>query len=189
VFDWAAESDPDNEVGTGYILMEKMEGKPLDWHQLTGEQKDKVLKQLVDMFLELERHPSDRIGSIMSPKSDNTHFEVQGIAHHSTFDIAEAGGQPLGPFDSSVAAARTVVEYYLDMIARGEIGVDYLEEISLAHRFRLDIIDEIWQEVRGELLPQAPGRQGRPHPCGWVVQHRGHHRLGVVHDVACWAVL
>ena len=143
VFDWAAESDPENEVGTGYILMEKREGKPLDWQQLTEEQEEKVVQQLADALLELEGHPFGRVGFIMSPESDNTRFEVQGIAHHSTFDMTEAGGQPLGPSDSSVGAARAVVEYYLDMIARGEVGTDYLEEISLAHRFRLGTIDEI----------------------------------------------
>jgi hypothetical protein len=110
VFDWAAEADLENEVGMGYILMAKMEGKPLDWQQLTGEQKEKVLQGFVDVFLELERHPFDRIRSILSSKTDNTRFEVQGIAHHSTFDMAEAGEQPLGPFDSSVATVRAVVE-------------------------------------------------------------------------------
>jgi hypothetical protein len=70
----------------------------------------------------------------MSPESDSTRFEVQGIARHSTFDIAEGGGRPLRPFDSAVAAARAVVESYLDMIARGETGAGYLE-ILLAHCF------------------------------------------------------
>lgn len=41
VFAWKADSDPENDIGTGYILMEKMEGNPLDWQQLTAEQKEK----------------------------------------------------------------------------------------------------------------------------------------------------
>jgi hypothetical protein len=90
------------------------------------------------VFLELERHLFDRIGFIMSPKSYRTRFEAQGIAHHSIFDVAEGGGQPLRPFDSSGVAACAVVESSPDMIAKGEAGAGYLEEILLAHCFRLD---------------------------------------------------
>jgi hypothetical protein len=39
VFDWGAESDPRNDVGIGYILIEKLKGKPLNWQQLTAQQK------------------------------------------------------------------------------------------------------------------------------------------------------
>lgn len=119
LFDWAVESDPTNDVGTGYILMEKMKGTSLDWQQLTSEQKEKVLRQLADVFLEIKRHPFGKIGSIMSSKEESARFEVQDIAHHSTFDMTDVGGRALGPFDSSVAVARAVVQYYLDMIARG----------------------------------------------------------------------
>lgn len=36
IFDWACESDASNEVGVGYILMEKLQGSPLNWQQATG---------------------------------------------------------------------------------------------------------------------------------------------------------
>lgn len=39
VFDWACESDPANMVGVGYILMEKLQGAPLDWQGATTAQK------------------------------------------------------------------------------------------------------------------------------------------------------
>ena len=35
VFDWSAESDPENDVGLGYILMEKLHGTPLNWQRAT----------------------------------------------------------------------------------------------------------------------------------------------------------
>jgi hypothetical protein len=97
------------------------------------------------VFLEIEKHPFDRIGSLVPSKSEGTAFEVQGIAH-STLDRAELSGRALGPFEPSTVAARTVIESYLGMIANGEIGTDYLDDILLAHRFRLDIIDGIWKE-------------------------------------------
>ena len=34
------------------------------------------------------------------------------------------------------------------MIARGEVGSQYLDDVFLAHRFRLDVVDKIWQEQR-----------------------------------------
>lgn len=48
---------------------------------------------------------------------------------------------PLGPFDSAAVAARIIVERYLGMIKNGIIGVDYLNDLTLAHRFRLPLID------------------------------------------------
>ncbi|KAL2018802.1 hypothetical protein VTK56DRAFT_360 [Thermocarpiscus australiensis] len=142
VFDWATESDPANDVGPGFILLEKLKGKQQDWQKLTAQQRERIIEQLADIFFEIEKHPSDKFGSIV-PSGDNTAFEVQGIAHHSTFDIGQG---PLGPFDSSAVAARALVESYLGMIVNGEIGTDYLHDVCLAHRFRLDIIHDIWNE-------------------------------------------
>ncbi|KAG5991151.1 hypothetical protein E4U52_003960 [Claviceps spartinae] len=42
VFDWACESDPTNTIGVGYILMEKLNGTPLDWQRATVSQKEKI---------------------------------------------------------------------------------------------------------------------------------------------------
>jgi hypothetical protein len=97
------------------------------------------------VFLKIEKHPFDRIGSLVPSKSEGAAFEVQGIAQ-STLDMAELSGRALGPFEYSTVAARTVIESYLGMIANREIGTDYLDDILLAHRFRLDIIDGICKE-------------------------------------------
>ncbi|KAK3380340.1 hypothetical protein B0T24DRAFT_190915 [Lasiosphaeria ovina] len=167
VFGWAREGDPDNRVGVGYVLMEKLAGKPLDWPALAGQQKEWIMQQLVDIFLELERHPFDRLGSIVSRLpvgngsragtggdghggggggggGDDAAFEIQGIAHHATFDTAAK--QPLGPFTSSPEAARALVEAYLAMILHGEMGADKNSpvDVFLTHRFRLDIIENLW---------------------------------------------
>ncbi|KAK3375078.1 hypothetical protein B0H63DRAFT_496348 [Podospora didyma] len=106
VFDWASESDPHNTVGTGYILTEKMKGAPLNWQQRTidQDQKDKVLRQLADIHLEIERHPLSVIGS---------------ITPHAAA-IASNGSPPAGAI--------------------------YL----LAHRFRHDIINDIWRDEDGD---------------------------------------
>lgn len=64
IFDWACESDPENLLGVGYILMEQLDGKSLDWQAANPEQRDKITRQLVDMFLEIERHPFNAMGSL-----------------------------------------------------------------------------------------------------------------------------
>ncbi|KAI1502336.1 hypothetical protein F5X99DRAFT_379924 [Biscogniauxia marginata] len=148
VFDWACESDPQNPLGeVGYILMEKVEGEPLDWQLATSSQKERVMQQLVDIFLEIEKHPFDAIGSI-TPAKDPTAFEIQGFAHHSTFR-PECGGA-LGPFYSSLEAARVVVESCLAMIASGEIAATYPIDVYLVHRFRLDILNNVGKEILSE---------------------------------------
>ncbi|KAJ4298688.1 hypothetical protein N0V88_003720 [Collariella sp. IMI 366227] len=131
VFGWAAATDPDNDVGVGYILMEKLVGKPVHWPQLSASEKEKVMQQLADVYLEIERHPFDR---------DPTKFG--GIAFPPMF----VEGRPLGPFSSSAEAARAIVKSYTDKVWNGEIGVNNVEDILLAHRFRFDLIDDVWPE-------------------------------------------
>ena len=98
VFDWACESDPDNPmgVGVGYILMEKLDGKPLDWQTASAEKREKVMKQLVDIFIEIDKHPFDAMGSLVSVGDT---YKVEGLAQQSTFRV---GRGPLGYFSSSL---------------------------------------------------------------------------------------
>lgn len=45
VFGWACESDPANPLGVGYSLMEKLDGRALDWSTATGTQKEKIMQR------------------------------------------------------------------------------------------------------------------------------------------------
>jgi len=108
VFDWACESDLDNPIGggVGYILMEKLDGKPLDWQTASAEQREKVMQQLADIFIEIEKHPFNAMGSLVS---DGDAYKVEGLAQQSTF---RAGRGPLGPFharwrDHDLSSSRT----------------------------------------------------------------------------------
>jgi hypothetical protein len=160
VFDWACESDSQSPLGeVSYILMEKVAGEPLDWHGATSSQKEKVMQQLVDIFLEMEKHPFETLGSIM-PANDPTAFEIQGFAHHATFRLGSGG--PSGPFNSSLEAARAVVESYLAMIASGEIAAAYPIDAYLVHRFRLDILNKFGNEImsEGKFILKHPDDKG-----------------------------
>ena len=51
-------------VATAFSLVEKLEGKPLYWYLASPAQKTKVMQQLVEIYLELEKHPFDKTGSL-----------------------------------------------------------------------------------------------------------------------------
>lgn len=158
VFDWACESDAKNPFGVGYILMEKLEGKPLDWQAATSTQKEKVMQQLVDIFLEIEKHPFETTGSLGYPASDMSKFGIQGFARHATFQAG--GGDPLGPFSSSREGSQAMLELYISMITSGEIYAYDLVDAYLAHRFRLDIIDSLWADVPSKFFLKHPDDKG-----------------------------
>ena len=66
MFDYALE-DSDNGVGVGYILMEKLPGKPLSHTESTQSGKRQVTNQLVYAFSELRNYLFDEIGSFDTP--------------------------------------------------------------------------------------------------------------------------
>ncbi|PSR78528.1 hypothetical protein BD289DRAFT_443800 [Coniella lustricola] len=156
IFDRACESDPGNTIGVGYILMEKMPGAPLEWQSATAIQKEKIVRQLAEIMLEIERHPFDQLGSLIATAtsgettSDATvvsQMQLGGLAQHSTFRSRE-GGRPLGPFHSSQDAFRALVEAHLRMIVAGEIGTaENALGVFLAHRFRLDVLDRVSEQT------------------------------------------
>ena len=89
IFDWACESEPGNSLGVGYILVEKLDGSPLDWRRATPLQKEKLMRQLAGIFLEIEKHPFEAMGSLILSSKETIHFDVRGLADHSTFRVGK----------------------------------------------------------------------------------------------------
>ncbi|KAL0935574.1 uncharacterized protein CTRU02_210165 [Colletotrichum truncatum] len=145
VFDWACESDPASQIGAGYILMGRLDGLPLDWRAVTSAQKEKIMQQLADVFLEIEKHPFRLMGSLTPSNDDASGFDLRGLAQPATYRLGAEG--PLGPFSSSLAGSRAIVERYLKMIASGEIASCHHLDVYLAHRLRLDLVDSLWEDA------------------------------------------
>ncbi|KAJ6781368.1 hypothetical protein PWT90_10439 [Aphanocladium album] len=82
VYGYAREHS-DNLVGIGYILMEKLPGKPLDWPAATPDQGRKVMDQLADLQIEVSKHPLPALGSLNTPGS----AEVGGFAHEMLLSV------------------------------------------------------------------------------------------------------
>ncbi|KAL1841724.1 hypothetical protein VTK73DRAFT_3398 [Phialemonium thermophilum] len=141
VFDFALEG-ADNAVGVGYILMEKLPGKSLRWALATQAQKNKVMSQLADAFIELSRYPFDRLGSLDRPGDGH----VGPFARESLTDFAGSEMRPLGPFSSYGQYHESSLRLVLDLILRGEMYAPQAVDAYLIHRFLVDLIPLIAAE-------------------------------------------
>jgi len=173
IFDWGYASDPTNAIGVDYILMEKLDGTPLNWPAANLEQKEKILQQLADVFLEIERHPFSAVGSLVTldrvsphepsvegaPTDESSAFDVEGLACHSTFHLGKGA---LGPFTSPLDASKAIVQTFLTLIERGEIDARNPVNTYLAHRFRLDVVDGLFESSQptDQLFLKHPDDKG-----------------------------
>ncbi|KAG6141686.1 hypothetical protein E4U28_002953 [Claviceps purpurea] len=149
VFDWACESDPTNTIGVGYILMEKLNGTPLDWQRATASQKEKIVRQYADIMLEIARHPFDQLGWLIGTTEFSRGEATQGAAVESQIQVgAMAGDMPQEPFRSSQEAFRAIVEANIRMTVAREIGcAEKKLDILLVHRFRLDVLHKLSEQT------------------------------------------
>ncbi|KAG0260017.1 Phosphotransferase enzyme [Mortierella polycephala] len=68
VYAWSA--DATNPIGAEYILMEKIPGVPLDdtWRSMSFEDKEHIVRQIIDIVLQLFNINYDKIGGIYQDK-------------------------------------------------------------------------------------------------------------------------
>ena len=135
VFHFASESS-ENLVGVPFLLMEKMKGAPLVWDMTTPNQRTKVLEQLTDIFLALEKHPSSSTGSIFP---SNGSSKICGFAQSQLF---ESPSDPLGPFNTLESSLRAMLAQQIRLIANGELSTLKVDNY-LSHRWRVDMIPEV----------------------------------------------
>ncbi|EKM56504.1 uncharacterized protein PHACADRAFT_118269 [Phanerochaete carnosa HHB-10118-sp] len=130
-----------NPVGMGYILMNKLQGRPLDLHEATPEQKRRFMSQFADIFAELSAHPFPTIGCLLSSASGNV--SVGPIVTETT--IRTAGNQVIfaGPFSSARFYRLHVLELVLELIRQEEIYIDRPLDAYLVHRALLDNLSSL----------------------------------------------
>jgi hypothetical protein len=126
----------ENPVGASFVLMEKLAGRPLDWNGASPEQRTKVMQQLVDAFVELERHPFEMTGSIVPADSQGM---IGGFAQPPLFETPE---KTLGPFSTLGDAYSTMIRRQLDAIASREITSLPIDNY-LAFRWRLSALPSL----------------------------------------------
>jgi hypothetical protein len=138
VFDFALEGASDNTVGVGYILMEKLPGKSLRWDTTSQEQKDRIMGQLADIYIELSKHPFDLAGSLIADGPGDP--RVGAFTRESLTDFVRSEMRTMGPFASWEEYHRSSLRLILDMILRGELYSQRAVDAYLIHRFLIDLI-------------------------------------------------
>lgn len=143
VYDFDLEH-PDNAVGVGFILMEKLPGKSLDWGAATREQRGKVMEQLADIFIELHKYPFPLIGSLNG--SDAIH--VSALARESLSNFEQNEMKTIGPFSSWEEYNASSIQLILDMIVQEEMHSWPAVDAYLIHRFLLDLVPKVFNSTQ-----------------------------------------
>ncbi|KAI0543866.1 hypothetical protein F4679DRAFT_577314 [Xylaria curta] len=119
VYDCADDGDPMNRVGAGYILLEKLAGKPLEWHEASEVQKAKFSRQLADIYANLEQHPLDRLGRLQL--SSSTGLPEVGPAF---FDYDSDGNLiPSGPFRHSNEYYKALIQQKIQLTETKQVAI------------------------------------------------------------------
>ncbi|KAI1174119.1 hypothetical protein F4777DRAFT_555322 [Nemania sp. FL0916] len=137
VYDYADDEDPSNAVGAGYILVEKLAGKPLDWYEANQAQKEKFMRQLADIYTQLEKCPLGALGRLQLSSSLAGQPEV-GTAF---FDYDSNGrAVPFGPFDNTDDYYKALIQHKMGLIKTGEIAPSAPLDQYLVYRSLLDCL-------------------------------------------------
>ncbi|KAJ5184629.1 Aminoglycoside phosphotransferase [Penicillium cf. griseofulvum] len=132
--------DETNPIGVGYILMEKMPGKSLNWSLTTEKQRRKVIDQLANIYIELQAHSFDTMGSLVMDEFGSQH--VGPFASESTSDYTHSL-KALGPFSSLEQYYRAHIELILDLIIRQELYASRPVDAFLIHLYLLENLSTI----------------------------------------------
>ncbi|KAG7153086.1 hypothetical protein HYQ46_000004 [Verticillium longisporum] len=143
VYDFALEH-PGNPVGVGFILMEKLPGKSLRWSLATQQQRKKVMSQLADTFVELQKYPFHLLGSLDSPAASH----VGAFARESLTDLPQSEMHIAGPFSSLEDYHMSSLRLTLDLIVREEMYSQQAVDAYLIHRFLMDLVPRVLPPVR-----------------------------------------
>lgn len=103
-------------AGASFIVMEKLPGRVLEWNETNSEQREKIMEQLATFFLELEKYPFEKTGSIISIKSG---FD---IGPHAQLPFFESPTSRLGPWSDLNNAYLAIIQRQLQAIDCKEIA-------------------------------------------------------------------
>lgn len=138
VYDFAPEG-AENAVGVGYILMEKLPGRPLQWPLLDSEGRRKITDQLADIYIELAKHPFQKTGSL----DGSSEFHVGPLAREEYTTFAKSEMKMIGPFESPRQFHMAKIRMIMDTIVEGETHTQRAVDAYLIHRFLIDLIPRV----------------------------------------------
>lgn len=117
--------------------MDKLPGKPLDLNRANDSQRRHLLEQLVDISLELERHPFDKMGSPLKQES-----RTVGVGRYAQVPLFESPENSLGPYSSLKTAYTAMLHQQMNLLVSGDISTLPVENyLSLC--WRLDALPSL----------------------------------------------
>lgn len=121
-------SDPRNEVGVGYMIIDKLPGRSFNLSTASEAQKAEVIEQWASISCILSKYPLDKIGSLT--------FNADGVIQVGPAVNDKNGVLPcIGPFTDARAFYSTWAETYLDLICDGRLFSSYAVDAFLMFRF------------------------------------------------------
>ncbi|CAL1708633.1 unnamed protein product [Somion occarium] len=136
---------PTNPLSTAYILMDRVDGKPLRWFEVDEEDKKHILEQFADIFIKLSDHPFNAIGGLQQSGDAGT-YAVGPFTAYTSFlaDLHPHGAiSLLGPYDTYEMYLRAVLERTLEYIHSGKGYVENRVDNYLLHKYLYERIPDI----------------------------------------------
>lgn len=122
--------------------MDYMPGNVLNWSSLHKRGKKKVISQLADIYIELQKHEFDRMGCL--DQVGAPHIGSFARECLTDFQGPSKGMQAMGPFSHVQDYYKACVSLLLDLIHRGEIYTDRPVEAFLMYIFLFNLIPQIY---------------------------------------------
>ena len=133
-YEYADDGDASNAVGAGYILFEKLFGKPMPWYDAREDRKVRFSPQRADIYVELARYPFGQLGRLR-PGSMTEAPEV-GPAF---FDY-DPTRKPVarGPFEHPDDYYQAIVERGIHLMKTRQMAISAPVDLYLVYRALLD---------------------------------------------------
>lgn len=129
-------------AGVSYIFMQYMPGKVLDWSSIDEQGKKKVIDQLADYYIELQKHEFDGMDCLhqvgtkwVGPFARECLTDFRGPSREMRL---------LGPFEHIQDYYRACIGLLLDLIYREEIYVDRSVDVFLMYTFLYNLIPRLY---------------------------------------------
>ncbi|KAI0554020.1 hypothetical protein F4679DRAFT_529182 [Xylaria curta] len=121
--------------------MGKLNRKSLRWSLATPEQKKKLMVDLVDIFIQLSKHPFKLLGNLDCSADPS---RVGSFARESLTNFTTTSEmRTTGPFSLWEKYHRSSLQLTMDLILRGEMDSQRPVDAYLIHRFLLDLLPTV----------------------------------------------
>lgn len=132
--DYGLRSDPHNEVGVAYMLIDELPGTPLLLKEPSTEQLRKVYDQWAGILHTIQMYPFEKIGSLSS--QSNGEISVGPIVGDRTGTFSQ-----MGPFRNAREYYSTLAEKYLETISDGQLFSAYPANAYLVFKYLKDLAE------------------------------------------------